>query len=268
MRPASSAPTSPYATPPRSGHHHQSGGSGARSAPTSPHRSPPGSPYSALLAALPPSLHLREVSLLKCAPPEHCIVQLVTALPNLESLDLWGCRVTDRVVEVLSVHCPKLRRLSLAENPMLTDRTLALINPASFPDLAALVLRRCTELTSAAIASLAMTWQAVTDGTGDGDDDDYFKQELEADNGDGGWPVPPPAAANTATVARKRGIEELDLWGVNVYDHALVAIAASCPHLTKLWLGETAVSDEGLHALAQSTHLPHLHNRTRTKTHN
>lgn len=252
MRPASSAPTSPYATPPRSGLHLQSGGSGARSAPTSPHRSPPGSPYSALLVALPPSPHLREVSLLKCAPPEHCIVQLVTALPNLESLDLWGCRVTDRVVEVLSLHCPKLRRLSLAENPMLTDRTLALINPASFPDLAALVLRRCTELTSAAIASLAMTWQAVTDGTGDGDDDDYFKQEMEAeaDNGDGGWPVPPPA--NTATVARKRGIEELDLWGVNVYDHALVAIAASCPHLTKLWLGETAVSDEGLHALAQS----------------
>jgi hypothetical protein len=97
-RPAASAPTSPYATPPR---HLQPGG--ARSAPTSPNRSPPygspnGSPYSALLAALPPSLHLREVSLLKCAPPEQCIIQLVSALPNLESLDLWGAFSPSTVV--------------------------------------------------------------------------------------------------------------------------------------------------------------------------
>jgi hypothetical protein len=176
--------------------------------------------------------------------------------------------VSDRVVEVLSLQCTKLRRLSLAENPI-TDRALALINPTSFPDLAALVLRRCTELTSAAIATLATGWQAVTGGgSGDGDDD-YFKQEMAEDEADSGqWPVPVPAIGAPDAVRKTRGIEELDLWGVNVYDHALMAIAASLPHLSTLWLGETSVSDEGLHALAQSTcGLFHQHTQHRTRAH-
>lgn len=271
--PSISAPTSPYATPPRQLVPMRSGS-------RSPYSSPLGSlTCGTRLQLLPHSFQLRELSLLKCAPPEHCVIQLVSALPNLEVLDLWGmyiaahvrsisfsnlecqfpcaifshntragCKITDKTVEILALHCTKIQKLSLAENPI-TNASMSLITPSSFPDLVSLTLRRCTDLSSVAIAGMVTAWHSGSPTARENSEGDYF-EEQETHHSDLPLPITTPHIEDQHT-NNQHGMETLDLWGILVYDHVLMALATSCPNLKSLWLGETAITDEGLIAASR-----------------
>lgn len=151
----------------------------------------------------------------------------------------------------MALHCNKLQKLSLAENPI-TDRSIRLINSSSFPRLTSLNLRRCTELSSPALVSLVTTLKPPRADA----EDDYFKQEIYDENDTTSIPCPdliPVDQEKKTEVSGSNPMQSLDLWGVlGVYDNVLEAISGNFPHLRQLWLGETAITDEGLVMLAQS----------------